>query len=342
MDKPGSVDFLRSPHKRCELVLFDAEAMMHRAFHAGQNKNVQLQSQKTNEDTTATFFFCRTLLRCLEKTMPSYAVLVSGGHQQQYTFRHELSNGAYKSARTPLLPGMQFAFRRMAQVARVCFQLDEYSGAANIEADDIIATMTHSALKQGFNVSIVSPDKDFNQLLDDAGRVCVRWLSEQEVVTIQANDVCSVYGIHPSQFADYLALAGDRSDSIPGVHGIGHKRAVQLLQQYGSIDAIFSAVDNHVMQGASFTPRAALKPLLSSGAYESAFTSRQLSTLVCDASDVDTSFDAFAWDASQCGASEHCHSLLVDELDFQSLREPLNRLQSLGMLSERITHARCL
>ena len=142
------------------MLLVDAEALMHKAFHAGKSNNAMtLHSFCTGEDTTATLIFTRSLLNALAVVNPSHCALVTGGHEQVHTWRHELSNGSYKSTRQHLEPGMEFAFRRMLQVARVCFRLPEHSGASDVEADDVIATLACRTRAAGLPVSIFSHDK---------------------------------------------------------------------------------------------------------------------------------------------------------------------------------------
>ncbi len=110
----------------------------------------------------------------------------------------------------------------------------------NFEADDVIASMVRCAREQGMKVRIVSHDKDLYQLIDD-GRVVL--FDPIKRVEIDEEACVKRYGIHPRQFVDYQALIGDSSDNVPGVPGIGPKTAVKLLTQFGSLDGIYTHVD---------------------------------------------------------------------------------------------------
>jgi 5'-3' exonuclease len=169
-------------------------------------------------------------------------------------------------------------------------------------------------------------ETDFNQLLDDNGDVCVRWIKNQELVNFTHLDLHDSYGLYPSQFADYLALAGDKSDNVEGVQGIGPKRAIQLLKQYGTLEGVFKALERHRESGEAFIPKSAIGPLSQDGAYEQAIKCRKLCSLVTDASEVSQSIQSLAWDPAECN-SEECQALLFDELSFESLREPMNALK---------------
>ncbi|HPX04418.1 MAG TPA: DNA polymerase I, partial [Tenuifilaceae bacterium] len=115
---------------------------------------------------------------------------------------------------------------------------------AGYEADDIIGSMAKQAERQGFEVLMMTPDKDYGQLLSDNITVVKPGRSGSDIETVTKELFCKEYGITtPDQFIDILALWGDKSDNIPGVPGIGEKTAAKLISQYGTIDAIIENID---------------------------------------------------------------------------------------------------
>ncbi len=110
----------------------------------------------------------------------------------------------------------------------------------NYEADDIIASVVKCAKEQGIMVRVVSHDKDLYQLIDDKRVVLYDPIKKEE---IDESSCVRKYGIHPRQFIDYQALIGDSADNVPGVPGIGPKTAVKLLTQFGTLDGIYSHID---------------------------------------------------------------------------------------------------
>lgn len=108
------------------------------------------------------------------------------------------------------------------------------------EADDLIATFTRMAVSQGYQVTIVSSDKDLMQLVQD-DQVCVYDPYKKLVST--AKDVKEKFGVEPGQVAHLLALTGDVADNISGVSGIGKKRAIKLITDFGNIHDLIDNVD---------------------------------------------------------------------------------------------------
>lgn len=142
------------------------------------------------------------------------------------------------------------------------------------EADDMIASVVHHAREQGYLVRIVSHDKDLYQLIEDDLVVLVDAISKK---VLNEKHCTEKYGVHPSQFIDYQALIGDTADNVPGVKGIGKVTAEKLLDQFGSLDAMYERL-NEVMP-----PR--IRGLLETYR-DDAFRSRELVTLKADVFDV--------------------------------------------------------
>jgi DNA polymerase-1 len=140
---------------------------------------------------------------------------------------------------------------------------------AGYEADDVIATIAKKAQKEGYNVKIVSHDKDLYQLIGDR----IHMYDPIKRVDIDANACYEKYGVKPEEFKDYQALVGDSADNVPGVKGIGAKTAQKLIEQFHTLENIYENLD------IAGTPRT--KKLLSEGK-ESAFISKELVTLKDD------------------------------------------------------------
>src|SRR5271170_6863309 len=111
-----------------------------------------------------------------------------------------------------------------------------------LEADDLIAAATARALTEGKRVVIVSADKDLMQLVRDEDQSVLLWDSMRDRV-YGAEEVRAKLGVLPSRVRDFLALTGDTSDNVPGVPGVGPKTATDLLDQFGSLEAVYGATD---------------------------------------------------------------------------------------------------
>ena len=183
------------------------------------------------------------------------------------TFRNEMY-GDYKAHRPPppedLVP--QFPLIRVATRAFSVPCIEE----EGLEADDIIACYARAALAEGWKVTIVSSDKDLMQLIEP-GRLDL--LDTMNNRRLGEEHVLEKFGVRPDQLGDVLALMGDSVDNVPGVPGIGPKTASQLIQQFGSLDA--------VLAGAETIARPKLRQSLIDHA-DAARLSRELVRLVCD------------------------------------------------------------
>ena len=215
-----------------KVFLIDGSAFLYRAFHAIRS----LQTAK-GHPTNATFGFARILLKLLKDKTPEYAGMffdVKGP-----TFRHKLYDD-YKANR-PTMPqelAVQIPdIKRMVRAFNI--PIIEKPG---FEADDLVGTYARLAYEQGFEVVMVTGDKDFIQLITDT---CVLWDPMKDTMT-DANAVKADMGIDPVQFIDILGLAGDSSDNIPGVPGVGPKTALKLIKEFGSIEALYENLDQLV------------------------------------------------------------------------------------------------
>ncbi len=216
------------------LILFDGNALVHRAFHALP----PLTITKTGEMVNAVQGFASTLLKLLRENKPDYWAIAFD--RRAPTFRHELFE-EYKAQRPKTAPELVTQIDRVHQLAEAfnlpIFEMDGY------EADDIIGTLSHKAASEGIDTLIVTGDNDMLQLVSPGIRVMAPRRGFADTVTYDENGVQEKYGLKPSQLISYKALIGDVSDNIPGVKGIGDKTAVKLLQQFGDLDGIYSNID---------------------------------------------------------------------------------------------------
>ncbi len=206
------------------LLLIDASSSIFRAFYA-----LPALRNAAGVPTNATLGFLSMLQKVLRDTSPDGVVVVWDAPGPKR--RVELYSD-YKATRdaTPEDLHAQFGWIRRA-VGAYGLAAMEYEGE---EADDVIATLTRQALGAGFDVEIVSTDKDLMQLVSDR----VTLLDTAKDRRIGPAEVMERFGVPPEQILDLRALIGDSSDNIPGVKGIGAKGAAKLMNEFGSLDAI--------------------------------------------------------------------------------------------------------
>jgi DNA polymerase I len=235
-----------NPSDPAKLLLIDGHSLAFRSYYAfAKGRDGGLRTS-TGIPTSVCFGFLKSLIEVINAEQPAYLAIAFdlGGP----TYRHD-ANETYKAGRaeTPedFIPDIQ--------------NLQELLTALNLpiviapgyEADDVIGTLARQASQQGWHVKIVSGDRDLFQLVDDAGTVRILYLSSAYGAPRGAiaqefgpAEVVGKLGIRPDQVVDYKALCGDSSDNIPGVKGIGHKTAVQLLTQYNSLEGVYGALEN--------------------------------------------------------------------------------------------------
>ena len=217
------------------LLLIDAYAMIYRAYYAF------IRAPRMNsrgENTSAIFGFVVTLEDLIKRIKPTH-MAVAFDHAGP-TFRHEAFE-QYKAQRQETPEDIRWAVPRIKQLLEAMnIPVLEVPG---YEADDVIGTLAHMAEKEGFEVYMATPDKDYGQLVTE--HICMyRPRHTGGFEKLGPQEVCEKYGIsHQSQVIDLLGLMGDSSDNIPGCKGVGEKTAIQLLQQFGSIDNLLANTD---------------------------------------------------------------------------------------------------
>ena len=213
--------------------LLDAYALIYRTYY-GLIRSPRINSKGQN--TSAIFGFLTTLNEVLQKEQPD--LLAIGFDPAGHTFRHELFP-EYKAQREATPEDIKRAVPIIKDLIKAYrIPILEVPG---FEADDVIGTMAKAAVSKGYEVRMITPDKDYAQLVEPnllmqrPGHGNAPW----EILGPQ--EVCEKYGLQsPLQVIDYLALMGDAADNIPGCPGVGPKTATTLLQQFGSCEDIIA------------------------------------------------------------------------------------------------------
>ena len=213
-----------------QLFLIDGSAYIYRAYHA-----IQSLSNAKGFPTNAIFGFTRMLLKLIEERSPAYIGMFFDAKGP--TFRHDMY-ADYKANRPPMPDDMAVQIAPIKAVTEA-FRIPVLE-MAGYEADDLIGTMARQAEAAGFEVVMVTGDKDFVQLLTK--RVSI-W-DPMKDKTIAADEVTAANGVTPHQMIDVMGLSGDTSDNIPGVPGIGPKTALKLIQSYETIEGVYDHIDD--------------------------------------------------------------------------------------------------
>ena len=224
------------------LVIFDGNSIVHRAYHALPLS----MTTRSGEPINAAFGFTSILLKALGELKPTYVAVA--WDFPAATFRHE-QYAEYKATRQKADPELYDQMPIVKEIiAALNIPLFERKG---FEADDLLGTLAEQAKKlKGLDTYIVTGDKDAFQLVDDHVFVYTMKKGVSEVSTYDKKAIAERYDLSPEQLIDLKALQGDASDNIPGVAGVGEKTALKLIQAFGSLDALYKAVDEAVEVGA--------------------------------------------------------------------------------------------
>src|SRR5579875_1699753 len=221
----------RHAMKRKKFVVFDGNALIHRAFHAVPED----LSTRAGEPVNATFGFASMLMKALLEERPEYIAVTFD--RPTPTFRHE-QYAPYKAHRPTLPDNMRPQFARIHELVEAFgIKIYEHDG---YEADDILGTLSVQADQQGLDTIIYTGDMDTLQLVNDHVLVKVAKRGITEVTEYDQAEVEARYGLPPQKLPDFKGLVGDKSDNIPGVPGIGEKTAARLIAQYGDLDGVLA------------------------------------------------------------------------------------------------------
>lgn len=282
------------------LAILDGHSLAYRAFYALPEDLATTDGQVTN----AAYGFMRMFTKLLADHAPDrVAVTWDLGRASFRTEKYP----EYKAQRSsspeafgPQLPLIEEVLRSMG--------IQQFK-LAGYEADDIIATMARRAASEGWDVLVVSGDRDSFQLVTDQIQVLYPLRGVSESVLATSEYIETKYGVRPDQYVEYAALRGDSSDNLPGVPGVGEKTAAKLIQKYGSLENIFAHVDEQ-------TPKLKENMMASQG---QVFLNRELMTMVDDL-DVGIPPDELTWTDWDRPAM----ASVFESLEFQALWKELN------------------
>ncbi|WP_312389950.1 DNA polymerase I [Chryseobacterium sp.] len=248
------------------LFLIDAYAMIFRGYYA-LIRSPRITS--TGIDTSAIFGFTNSLIELIRRERPTHlAVVFDVG---QASVRTE-DFAEYKANRSETPEAIKIAVPYIHKILEAMHI--PYLGVEGYEADDVIGTIACKAEKEGYTTFMVTPDKDFAQLVTDKIKMYKPGLKGGDIEILGVEEVKAKYEIDdPKQVIDYLAMMGDAVDNIPGLDGVGEKTAMKFLKEFGSIENLLANTDK--LKGK-------LKEKVEASA-ERGILSKKLATIICDA-----------------------------------------------------------
>ena len=276
------------------LFLIDGSSQMYRAYHAMRGAGLSGPGGKT---THAVYIFVTMLRKLIEDHKPEY--IAASFDLPGKTFRSEMATD-YKANRAPMPPDLA---EQIPWVHEACEALGvPILTYERFEADDVIGALARQAIERGFEVAIVTGDKDFFQLVHDGLKV---YNPKDDGTWYDEGGVREKFGVAPNQVVDVLALMGDSIDNIKGVPGIGEKGARDLIATYGDLEALLA-------KAAEIPNKRYREGLLNHA--EDARQSRELARI---RTDVPVEFDAAA--VRYRGANQAACFELFQKLGFRSL-----------------------
>jgi len=215
--------------ERDVIYLLDGSSYIYRAYHAIRNL-----SNSKGLPTNAIFGFTKMLLKFFQDKTPGYLAVVFDSKGP--TFRHQLYE-EYKANRPPMPEDLvvQLPFIK-AVVQGLNIKIFEMEG---FEADDIIGTLVRMGEENDYKTVMVTGDKDFRQLISPRTSM---WDSMKDRLT-DYQAFKEAYGIEPEQIIEVMGLAGDASDNIPGVQGVGEKTALELIRAHGTLEEVYEQLE---------------------------------------------------------------------------------------------------
>ncbi|MCD4651070.1 MAG: DNA polymerase I, partial [Candidatus Cloacimonetes bacterium] len=279
--------------EREKLFLIDGTAIIYRA-HFAFIRNPLINSK--GEHTSALFGTINSFLKLVDDFSPKHLFITFD--RKEPTFRKKISE-EYKATRPPM-PG-----ELVSQLKPIYEFFDEIGivncSKAGFEADDVISTLA-TIYQDRYEIVIVTGDKDFAQIVNDN----IKLYDPFKAKMTDADAVLEKFGVAPEKFLDFLALMGDSADNIPGVKGIGKKGAATLLNQFGSLDEIYS----HIGEISSKS----IKSKLTENK-KNAYLSRKLAEIITDVELEIASEETFAFHPE----TMHNGLVLLDEYELPSL-----------------------
>ena len=280
------------------LLLIDGHSMAYRAFYALPAENFTTAS---GQHTNAIYGFATMLLSLLSSEKPTHVAVAFDVSRK--TFRSEIFP-EYKTnrAKTPdeFRSQMSYLHELVSAFGITQFEVEGY------EADDVIATITKRAEKEGAEVFICTGDRDSFQLVNDKTTVLYPKRGVSDLARMTPDAVQEKYGMSPTQYPDFAALRGDPSDNLPSIPGVGEKTAAKWVVEYGSLQELLSNVDK-VGGKVGQSLRDSI---------DNVIRNRELTQLVTEVP-LNLSIDALAWS----GVDENLTNPLFDRLEFKTLKD---------------------
>lgn len=300
-----------SPQER--LFLLDGMALVYRAYFSFITR--PLVNSK-GQNTGAIYGFVTTLMKILEDHRPDHVAVVFDTPEP--TFRHK-RYPQYKATRQETPEDLISQLEPLKAIVRAFrVPLIELPG---YEADDVIGTLARRAEQEGVATVMVTPDKDYMQLVTDLTSIYRPGRTGPEMEIVEEPGVREKFGVGPGQVIDVLALIGDKSDNIPGVPGVGEKTAIPLIQKYGSLQNLYDHIEE--------IPQKGLREKLT--------THRDLAFLSRDLVTIDTAapvrIDFHELRAAERNTAELLH--LFDDLEIRSLANRLRNMPAAAPPAER-------
>lgn len=289
-----------------KILLFDGLSIANRAFYG-----IPLLTNKEGRYTNAVYGFLNIMISMIEKEKPDLVGVAFDVSAP--TFRH-IQNVEYKGTRK----GMPQELREQIPL------LKEVLGLMNVhilqkegfEADDILGTLAKAGERNGYNMVVVSGDRDLLQITSEDIELKIPKTKQQgtEIESYFAKDVVEKYEVSPLEFIDVKGLMGDASDNIKGVPGIGEKTAIKLIKQYHSIENLYEHIDE-------ITQKKLKENLITYK--DQALESKMLATIVCDVP-LEYTWDEFYLDLTLSEEAEE----VFKQLDFKKLIARLPRISA--------------
>jgi DNA polymerase-1 len=296
-------------------ILVDGHSLAFRSYFAFDKSRDGGLRTTTGIPTSVCFGFLKSLLEVMAAHDPQYMAIAFD--LATPTFRHE-ADETYKAGRAEI-PENFIPDLKNLQELLTYLNLPAIT-APGYEADDVLGTLANKASAAGYQVKILTGDRDLFQLVETEKQISVLYLSTDELrrsgkgksQEYGPEEVKAKLGILPQQVIDYKALCGDKSDNIPGVKGIGDKTALQLLEAYNSLDGIYAAIDE--IKGAT-------KKKLEEGK-EAAYHSQRMATIVQD-----VPLEINLEDCQLIGFDESALIPMLEKLEFKTFLSKVKQIQ---------------
>ncbi len=296
-------------------ILVDGHSLAFRSYFAFAKSRDGGLRTTTGIPTSVCFGFLKSLLEVMAAHDPQYMAIAFD--LATPTFRHE-ADDTYKAGRAETPEDFKPDLKNLQELLGY-LNLPAIT-APGYEADDVLGTLAQKASAAGYQVKILTGDRDLFQLVDTEKKIGVLYLSTDELrrsgkgksQEFGPEAVKEKLGIIPEQVIDYKALCGDKSDNIPGVKGIGDKTALQLLEAYNSLDGIYAAIDE--IKGAT-------KKKLEEGK-EAAYHSQRMATIVQD-----VPLEINLEDCQLIGFDEAALIPMLEKLEFKTFLGKVKQIQ---------------